>query len=125
MATYTHAPRPIAAPVSFRLSGDRLTVDSGRKLQEVRLGPVEEVRMTCETRGFTRKAFRTKLRLKDGRSVAFSSVNWRSFVESQRLDEEYRAFARAVTQAVADANPEARFVAGRPRWIWIVTLAIG
>jgi hypothetical protein len=123
--TYSQAPRPVAGRISFKLSGDRLTVDSGRKVQEVRLGAVEQVRMSYEARGFARQAFQTRLRMKDGQSFAFSSVNWKSFVESERLDSEYRTFAQALLQAVAAANPEARFLAGRPRWIWAINLALG
>lgn len=123
--TYSHAPRPIAAPVTFTLAGDRLTVDTGRKVQEVRLGAVEQVRMSYEARGFARQAFQTRVRLKDGKSFVFSSVNWKSFVESERLDPAYRAFAQALLQAVAAANPDARFVAGRPGWIWAINLGLG
>ena len=39
--TYTHSPKPFGGPISFTLKGDRLTVDSGRKVHEVQLGAVE------------------------------------------------------------------------------------
>ncbi|HEY8383165.1 MAG TPA: hypothetical protein VIL09_13535 [Microvirga sp.] len=123
--TYTHAPRPVSGPISFILDGDRLTVDSGRKVQEVRLGAVEQVRITYEPRSFAQKAFQTRLRLKDGKSVTFSSLSWRSFIEAERLDRDYRAFSRALLHAVAEANPEARFLAGRPPAIWVATLVLG
>ena len=80
--TYTHAPRPTAGPVTFTLAGDRLTVDSGRTVQEVRLGAVDLVRLTYEPRSFARTAFRTRLRLEDGRSFAFSSLSWRSMIDA-------------------------------------------
>ena len=70
---YTHSPRPTGGPISFSLDGDRLTVDSGRKVQEVRLGAVDLVRMTYEPRSFAQKAFRTRVRLSDGKSFTFSS----------------------------------------------------
>jgi hypothetical protein len=122
--TYTHAPRPTGGPVSFKLMGDRLTVDSGRKVQEVQLGTVDQVRMTYEPGRLAQKAFQTRLRMKDGKSFAFSSLNWKSFIEAEQLDAEYRSFAGAVLHAVAAANPDARFVAGRPRWIWTITAAV-
>ena len=124
LLTYSHAPRPVSGPVSFKLSGDRLTVDSGRKVQEVRLGAVDQVRMTYEPRSFARRAFQTQVRMKDGKTFAFSSLNWRSFVEAERLDAEYSAFTHALLHAIASANPSARFVAGRPGWIWTATAVL-
>ena len=123
--TYTHSPRPVGGPITFRLDGDRLTVDSGRKVHEVRLGAVEQVRLTYEPRSFAQKAFQTRVRMKDGRRFTFSSLDWRSLIEARRLDDEYRAFARALLATVAAANPEARFVAGRPRWVWTAAAILG
>jgi hypothetical protein len=120
--TYSHSPGPSKAPISFALDGDRLTVDSGRKVQEVRLGAVEQVRLTYEPKSLGRNAFQTRLRLKDGKTVTFSSINWKSLVDVQRLDREYRIFSRALLDAIVHANPEAHFIAGRPRLIWGATL---
>ena len=104
----------VGGPVTFALDGDRLTVDSGRKVEDVRLAAVEQVRMTYESRGFSQRAFQTKVRLKDGKSFRFSSRHWKSLVEAERLDGPYRAFTRALLEAIAASNPQARFLAGRP-----------
>jgi hypothetical protein len=116
--SYSHAPRPVGGPVTFTLEGDRLIVDSGRKVQEVELGAVEQVRMTYEPRSFAQKAFQVRVRMRDGKTFAFSSINWKSLIEAERLDKDYRAFARTLFDAIARANPHARFLAGRPRWAW-------
>lgn len=116
---YSHAPRPVGGPITFTLEGDRLIVDSGRKVHEVALGAVDQVRMTYEPRSFVHRAFQTRVRMRDGKTFAFSSLNWRSLIEAERLDKEYRAFARTLFDAIARANPEARFVSGRPRAVWI------
>lgn len=122
--TYTHAPRPTAGPVSFRLDGDRLTVDTGRKVQEVRLGAVETVRLTYEPRSFAQNAFQTRVRLTDGKTFAFSSLSWKSLIEAERKDGEYRAFLAALLPAIAAASPKARFLGGRPRAVWILVTAL-
>lgn len=122
--TYTHSPRPVGGPISFALKGDRLTVDSGRKVQEVRLGAVETVRMTYEPGRFGQRAFRTKVFLKDGKTFTFTSLNWRSLMEAQELTDEYRAFTQALFAAIARANPQARFVAGKARWLWLSTTIV-
>jgi hypothetical protein len=118
---YTHSPRPVGGPITFTLDGDKLTVDSGRKVQEVHLGAVELVRMTYEPRSFAQKAFQTRVRLSDGKAFTFSSLSWRSLIEAERLDRDYRAFTRALFDAIRHANPKARFVGGRPKILWIAT----
>ena len=121
---YSHTPRPIGGAISFELREDRLTVDVGRKAVEIPLASVEEVRMTYEPRNLAQKAFRTRLRLKGGRSFSFTSVDWKSRIDARSLDREYRAFTRTLLDAVARANPQARFVAGRSRAAWIATAAL-
>ncbi|MGO4572308.1 hypothetical protein [Microvirga sp. 2TAF3] len=118
---YEHSPRPVGGPIKFTLKGDRLIVDSGRKVHEVRLGAVETVRMTYEPGRFAQKAFRTRIRMKDGKTFTFTSLNWKNLVEAESLPREYRAFAQALFEAIARANPDARFVAGKPWLIWITT----
>ncbi len=86
---YTHSPRPVGGPISFALKGDRLTVDSGRKVQEVRLGAVETVRMTYEPSRFGLRAFRTKVRLRDGKPVNRPGLagEFRDHTETTRVAE--------------------------------------
>ena len=117
---YAHAPRPTAAPITFKLEGTSLTVDSGRKVDIVQLGAVEQVRLTYEPRSFAQRSFQTKVRMKDGKTFKFSSLSWKSLVEAERLDREYSAFATSLLKAVAQASPNARFYAGRPAWAWVV-----
>lgn len=122
--SYTHSPRPFGSPISFTLKGDRLTVDSGRKVHEVRLGAVDSVRMTYEPGRLAMRAFRTKVVMKDGKSFTFSSLNWKSLVEAQEMTREYRAFAQTLCDAIARANPDATFVAGKPWALWLPTSAL-
>ncbi|QFU16155.1 hypothetical protein [Microvirga thermotolerans] len=121
---YEHSPRPVGGPISFTLKGERLTVDSGRKVHEVSLGAVETVRMTYEPGRFGQKVYRTRIRMQDGRTFAFSSLTWRSLVEARSQPEEYRRFARGLFSAIAGANPQARFVAGKSRPVWVATAAL-
>ncbi|QRM31048.1 hypothetical protein [Microvirga sp. VF16] len=119
--TYTHSPKPFGGPISFTLKGEKLTVDSGRKVHEVQLGAVSTVRMTFEPGRLAQKSFRTKVIMKDGKSFTFNSLDWKSLVEAQELTQEYRAFTQALCDAIARANPQAKFVAGKPLGLWIPT----
>jgi len=122
--TYSHSPKPFGGPISFVIMGDKLTVDSGRKVHEVQLGAVDTVRMTYEPGRLAQKSFRTKVIMKDGKSFTFNSLNWKSFVEAQELTQEYRAFVQALCEAIARANPQARFVAGKPFGLWLPSSAL-
>ena len=122
--TYTHSPKPFGGPISFMLKGDKLTVDSGRKVHEVQLGAVDMVRMTFEPGRLAQRSFRTKVILKDGKSFTFNSLDWKSLVEAQEMTQEYRAFVHALCDAIIRANPGARFVAGKPLGLWLPTSAL-
>jgi hypothetical protein len=122
--TYAHSPKPFSGPISFILNGDKLTVDSGRKVHEVQLGAVDTVRMTFEPGRLAQRAFRTKVILSDGKSFTFSSLNWKSMVEAQEMTREYRAFTHALCDAIVRANPKAKLVAGKPWGMWLPTSAI-
>ena len=122
--TYTHSPKPFGGPISFILKGDKLTVDSGRKVHEVQLGAVDKVRMTFEPGRLAQKSFRTKVIMRDGKSFTFNSLNWKSLVEAQELTQEYRAFVQALCEAIIRANPDAKFVAGKPLGLWLPTSAL-
>jgi hypothetical protein len=123
--SYSYAPRPAAPPVALRLKPPILTVDSGRRVDRVRLSAVEQVRLTYTPRSFGQNAYRTKLTLSDGKTVGFASVSWKSMVEAECKDEAYRAFLAALLEAVAAANPRARFLAGTPLPIWLATVVAG
>ncbi len=115
---YSHAPRPASMPVSFQLRGRQLIIDRLGSEQPVPLDQVEEVRLTFETRSFAQKLFRTSLRLKTGSTLSLHSVNFRSMVFADRQEEAYAAFVRDLLTRVAQANPQARFKAGRSPFGW-------
>jgi hypothetical protein len=123
--TYAYGPRPAAPAVTFRLSPSTLVVDSGRRVDNVRLSAVEQIRLTYAPRSFGQNAYLTKLTLSDGKSVVFGSVSWKSMVEAERKDEAYRAFLSALLGAVSRANPRARFVAGKPFAVWLASAVLG
>ena len=117
--TYTHSPKPFGGPISFTLKGSTLTVDSGRKVHEVQLGAVDSVRMTYEPGRLAQRAFRTKVVMQDGKSFTFSSLDWKSLVEAQEMTREYRTFIHSLCKAIVQANPNARFIAGKPLGLWL------
>ena len=68
---YSHAPRPTSGPITFALEGQALTVDSGRKVDIVQLGAVEQLRLTYEPRSFAQPAYQIQVRMRDGKTFKF------------------------------------------------------
>jgi hypothetical protein len=92
--TYRHNPRPVGYPLAFKLLGDRLVVDTTRKVEEMQLGAVTRIRLSYEPRSFAQRSFRTRLTLKTGRTVTFTSVSWASLIDVRSQEAEYSAFVR-------------------------------
>lgn len=118
-------PKPIGFEISYRIEGDALVIDSTRKIDRVALGAVEHVRFIYAPSNVTSKAYRTQLRLSDGKSITFGNLSWRSLTDIERDDARYHAFVTALSAAIAAANPRARFVAGKPRFMWLALAVVG
>ena len=123
--SWRQRPKPIGFEIAYRLDGDVLEIDSTRKIDRVRLSAVEQVRFLYAPSNVTAKSYRTQLRLSDGKSITFGNLSWRSLTDIDRDDARYHAFVTALSAAIARANPRARFVAGRPKPIWLGVAAVG
>ncbi len=121
--TYSQKPRAAAFPITYTLKGDRLVVDSGRKVETVPLDAVTSARLTYDPRSFGQGAYRTTLMLKSGRRIRFSSVHWRSMVAAETLPG-YGVFVRELIRAVGRANPGAALAAGKPRPTWAAIVGL-
>lgn len=125
LPTYSQNARPVGFPVSYKLDGQTLIVDSTRKVENVDLSKVREVRMTFEPKSFAPRVFRTRLELEGGRNVSFTSISWAGMVQARRQDAEYAAFVRALLLAVGRAAPGARYIAGRSKAAWLLLVLLG
>jgi len=123
--SWRQRPRPVGMEIGYRLDGDKLEVDRTRRVDSVDLRAVEQVRFLYAPSNVSSKGFRTQLRLSDGKTVTFGNLSWRSLTDLDRDDARYHRFVSALSAAIVRANPRARFVAGRPRVIWILTALVG
>jgi hypothetical protein len=90
-------PKPIGFEIAYRLKGDVLEIDSTRKVDQVRLSAVEQVRFIYAPSNVSSKGFRTQLRLSDGKSITFGNLSWRSLTDIERDDARYHAFVAALS----------------------------
>jgi hypothetical protein len=120
LPSWRQRPRPVGFEITYRLDGDELEIDTTRKVDRVKLAAVEQVRFSYAPSNISSKGFKTELRLNNGKTVSFGNLSWRSLTDMERNDAGYRAFVEALAAAIARANPRARFVAGKPNWIWLI-----
>jgi hypothetical protein len=123
--TYQQNPRPIGFPLTFRLDGRRLAVDSTRRVDEIDVADIGQLRLTCEFRNMAGHLFKAKASLKDGRSFALTSIHWSSTITPERRNAEYRAFVVKLIAAIGQASPECRLIGGKPRLQWIGLAVLG
>ncbi|CAM5770342.1 hypothetical protein [Bosea minatitlanensis] len=123
--SWRQRPKPVGFEILYRLDGDVLEIDRTRAVDRVRLGAVEQVRFVFAPGNISAKGYRTQLRLRDGKSVTFGNLSWRSMTDLDRDDARYHRFVSALAQAIAKANPRARFIGGKPRPIWLGMALVG
>lgn len=102
--TYMHRPKPYSAELVLSLDGAHFTAERGKSRQTFPLGAIERVRLSFTPRNTARLAFTCMVRSKDGRSVTFDNLSWKSLIETERLDRDYRGFIAELIARAAAAN---------------------
>jgi hypothetical protein len=125
LPSWRQRPKPIGFEIAYRLKGETLEIDSTRKVDQVRLSAVEQVRFIYAPSNVSSKGFRTRLRLSDGKTITFGNLSWRSLTDIDRDDARYHAFVTALSAAITRANPKARFLAGKPYLLWLALALAG
>ncbi|UZF92740.1 hypothetical protein [Bosea sp. NBC_00550] len=123
--SWRQRPKPVGFEIAYKLDGDTLEIDRTRRVDSIRLSAVEQVRFVYAPGNISSKGYKTQLRLSDGRTVTFGNLSWRSLTDLDRDDARYHHFVAALCAAIARANPRARFVAGRPKPIWLGVAIVG
>lgn len=119
LPSYRQKPKPIGFEIAYRLEGDVLVIDSTRKIDRVDLSAVEQVRYTFKPGNIAATGYQTQIRLTNGKTITIGDTSWRSLVEVERGGKRYIAFIQALSAAIAKASPKARFLAGKPHFVWI------
>jgi hypothetical protein len=89
-------------------------------VDRVSLAHVEQVRFTFKPGNIAATGYITTIRLTDGKTVTIGDTSWRSMVEIERGGERYVRFIRALCETIRRASPKARFVAGKPKLLWLL-----
>jgi hypothetical protein len=123
--SYSHRPRPFGHEVVYRLDPDGLFVDSGRRQETIAYRDILAVRLAYQPTNVGAAGFRARLRLAGRRTLTLSNLSWKSWVDVERRDREYRRFVTALVERAAAANPALLCRAGQPAPLWAGVVAVG
>jgi hypothetical protein len=110
--SYSYRPSAVGAPRTFRLSGQFLDWDTGRRSGRIALGRIIKVRMSYRPATMQNLRFVTEIWSLDGPRLIIVSTSWKSMAEQVRLDDGYRAFVMELHTRLAAAGSSAQFVSG-------------
>lgn len=125
LATYAHRAKPYAGDAEFRLFPTHLRVEQGRRSGDFPLADIVMLRLVYRPRNTTNEGYQAKLYRRDRRTAALTNLSWKSLVDMERQDADYRRFVERLVAAVAAANPGVVLRAGLPVWLHRVTAVAG
>jgi hypothetical protein len=125
IATYAHRAKPYAGEAKFRLYPTHVAIEQGRRSGDFPLADVAMIRLLYKPRNTTNEGYQAKLYRRDRRTAALTNLSWKSLVDMERQDADYRRFVEALIGAAAAANPGIALRAGMPAWLHRLTAAAG
>jgi hypothetical protein len=123
--SYRHRPRPFGGEVCFRLEGETLVIDTGRKVENWALRDIAVIRMTYEPKSVVWQGFRLKMTHKNGRNLSLTNLNWKSYVHVDRQDDDYTHFVSDLITRTEAANPRLVCIAGKTAMVYYATVLLG
>lgn len=103
---YEQRPKPYSHALELRLDRAALRGERGKSNQSFPLAAIEKITLTYTPRNVARHTFRCDVQAKDGRSVRFENISWRSLIEAERLNAGYNQVVRALIDRASRANPK-------------------
>lgn len=122
---YAHRAKPFSNELELLLSERELIAERGKSRQVFPIGQIERIRLSFTPRNTARRAFTCEVRAEDGRSVKFDNMSWKSLIETERHDPEYRAFIAMLVERAARARPGVKLEAGIAPLKYRVMQALG
>lgn len=109
---YAHRAKPYSSELELRLTDRELIAEKGKSRQAYRLDKLERIRLSFSPRNTSKLTFVCEVRASDGSSVTFDNLNWKSLIETERLDAPFRALVLALIERASRANPKLTLEAG-------------
>lgn len=117
--------RPIGPETMVTADADAVTVARGSKVAAVPYREIRAIRLSYKPRNATDGAY--EMRIDGGRAVTIVVINfsWKSLLDVDRQDDDYRALVKAVVERTAAAGGGGALIAGVPRWRYALMAGAG
>jgi hypothetical protein len=117
--TYIYRPSVLGAPWEFRLTGDGIEWQAGRKSGRIAFRDVRGVRLSFRPANMQSLRFMTELWADGVPKLRIMSSSWKSMFEQERLDAPYSAFIAELHRRIAQAGAPVAYRQGtHPLLYW-------
>jgi hypothetical protein len=125
ITTYSQRSKPYAQEAEFSLMPQHLAIEQGRRSGNFLFSEIVMIRLMYRPRNTTNEGYQAKIYRRDKRTALLSNLSWKSLVDVERQDADYSQFVRALIARAIAGNPGIILVAGMPRWLHLLTAAMG
>ena len=116
--SYSYKSSLVGAPLEFQLAPDALEWRKGGIADRTPYGSVRRIRLSFRPMTMQNYRFVTEVWPESGPKLQIASTSWKSLVEHQRLDAEYRAFVSELSRRVGAAGGNTAFDTGSPAFLY-------
>lgn len=116
--SYAYKSSLVGAPLEFQLAPDALEWRKGGIAGRTPYGSVRRIRLSFRPMTMQNYQFVTEVWPDSGPKLQIASTSWKSLVEHQRLDAEYRAFVSELSRRVGAAGGNTAFDTGSPAFLY-------
>jgi len=116
--SYVYKSSLMGAPLEFHLAPDTLEWRKGGIAGRTPYGSVRRIRLSFRPMTMQNYRFVTEVWPESGPKLQIASTSWKSLVEHQRLDAEYRAFVSELSRRVGAAGGNTAFDTGSPAFLY-------
>lgn len=111
--TFAFRPRPFAAETLLALRQRDMFAQRAGKDMIIPYREIETIRLFYAPRGINFSGFRAKIYIRTGKTVSFEDRSHKSLIETERLDDSYRAFIIELCARAEGANANVLLYAGK------------
>ena len=115
---YAYKSSLMGAPLEFNLAPDALEWRKGGYAGRTPYGSIRRVRLSFRPITMQNHRFLAEVWPEGGPKLQIASSSWKSLVEHQRLDAEYRAFVSELSRRVGAAGGNTAFDTGSPVYLY-------
>jgi hypothetical protein len=115
---YAYKSSLVGAPLEFNLAPDALEWRKGGYAGRTPYGSVRRVRLSFRPITMQNHRFLAEVWPESGPKLQIASSSWKSLVEHQRLDAEYRVFVFELSRRVGAAGGNTAFNTGSPAFLY-------